>query len=77
MKKRVEKAYSDCDICRWSKTKQSCQKENMEWYINNWRCQIDKKVWQCWSDPQEKHVIKQLFPTLCYLDPKKLRFKHK
>lgn len=62
------KAYSDCDICRWNKTHQSCRKENMERYVNDWRCQVDEKVRQCWSYPQEKHVIKQLFPTLRNLD---------
>ncbi|CAL0304976.1 unnamed protein product [Lupinus luteus] len=26
----------------------------MKWYIDNWRCQIDEKIWQCWGYPQKK-----------------------
>ena len=53
----VGRTYSHCNIGCWNKTNESCQKENVEGYINDRRCQVDKKIWQCWSYPQEKHVI--------------------
>lgn len=49
----------------------------MKWYINNWRCQIDEKIWQCRGYPQKKHVIQQLIPTLCYLNQPKKKKKKK
>ena len=61
------KAYPDSNIRRRNKTDQCCRKEYMKWYINNGRRQIDEKIWQGWCYPQEKHVIQQLIPTLCYL----------
>jgi hypothetical protein len=39
-----QETYSDCDIGGWYKTNQSSQKENMERYIDNRRCQINEKV---------------------------------
>lgn len=47
------KTYSDSDVGGWDKTNQSCTKENMKRYVNNRRRQIDKKVRQCWSNPQK------------------------
>lgn len=44
--KRYKKTYSDSNVGSWNKTNQSCQEENMKWYVDNWRCQIDKKVGQ-------------------------------
>lgn len=68
----VESTYSDCDIRSWNKANKSCQKENVKGYVNNWRCQVDEKVWQCWSYSEKKHIIEQLFPTLCNLEAHKL-----
>lgn len=66
--KQYRKTYSDSNVGSWNKTNQSCQKENMKWYVDNWRCQIDKKVGQRRSYSQKEHVIQQLFPALCYLN---------
>lgn len=41
----------------------------MEWYIHYWRCQVDEKIWQCWSYSQKQHIVEQLIPTLGYLKP--------
>lgn len=68
----IEKSYPDCDIRCWNKTSKSCQKENMERHINNWGCQINEKVWQCWSYPQKEHIVQQLIPTFCYLNTQKI-----
>lgn len=62
-----QKTYSDSNIRGWNETNDSCQKENMKGDIDNWRSQIDKKIWQCWSDSQKEHVVQQLLSPFCYL----------
>lgn len=71
--KTYDSTYSNSDVGGWNKTNYSCQKENMKWYIHNWRCQIDEKVGQRWSYPQKKHVIQQLFPSLGNLSIQRFR----
>ena len=39
------KTYLHCNISSWDETNHGGQKENMEWYIHNRRCQIDEKIW--------------------------------
>lgn len=69
MRRPERGTYSDCDIGCWNKTNQGSQKENMKWYINNGRCQINEKVGQRRSYPQKEHVIQQLISTFSYLIP--------